>query len=397
MPTSKNAEWPKVKFGDVVRKVNNKLDPETSGLERYIAGEHMDTDNLRIYRWGTIGDGYLGPAFTSHFLPGQVLYGSRRTYLRKVAVPDFEGICANTTFVLEPSSPELLQEFLPHVMSAESFHEFSIAKSKGSVNPYINYSDLVDYEFVLPPVTDQEQVCKTLNALDFVVESYTSTASSTADLIRSLSVNELEKSGAETLPFSALANIERGVSYKSSDYTEDGVGRPFLTLKSVTRDGRYSPSGIKWVRDSFALKNRVEPGDLFFANTDLTPGRLLVGSPFFLSDEEGLADACFSMDLSRVNATDPRVTNEYIYFALNLPRVRQVMRNLTGGSTVGHLRLSGVSEIEIPVLAESEMRTFICQMRSVKTLQRNLDDHLAKLRIVRSSVLQSLIGGGDHV
>ena len=129
MPTSKNAEWPKVKFGDVVRRVNKKLDPETSGLERYIAGEHMDTDNLRISRWGTIGDGYLGPAFTSHFLPGQVLYGSRRTYLRKVAVPDFEGICANTTFVLEPSSPELLQEFLPHVMSAESFHAFSIAKS----------------------------------------------------------------------------------------------------------------------------------------------------------------------------------------------------------------------------------------------------------------------------
>ena len=387
-----------MKFGDVVRNVNaTTKDPASIGLDRVVGLDHMDPESLPLKRWDELSELNEGTSFTRIFRSGQVLFGKRRAYQKKVSVPDFDGICSGDILVFEPASDLLLPDFLPYIVQSDGFFEHALGTSAGSLSPRTKWQELAKYEFVLPPVTDQEQVCKTLNALDFVVESYTSTASSTADLIRSLSVNELEKSGAETLPFSALANIERGVSYKSSDYTEDGVGRPFLTLKSVTRDGRYSPSGIKWVRDSFALKNRIEPGDLFFANTDLTPGRLLVGSPFFLSDEEGLADACFSMDLSRVNATDPRVTNEYIYFALNLPRVRQVMRNLTGGSTVGHLRLSGVSEIEIPVLAESEMRTFICQMRSVKTLQRNLDNHLAKLRIVRSSVLQSLIGGGDHV
>jgi type I restriction enzyme, S subunit len=88
---------PLVKFGDVVRQVKDKVDPKDSGLERYVAGEHMETDNLHIRRWGTIGDGYLGPAFHMRFKPGQVLYGSRRTYLRKVAVAEFEGITANTT------------------------------------------------------------------------------------------------------------------------------------------------------------------------------------------------------------------------------------------------------------------------------------------------------------
>ncbi|MCP4002899.1 MAG: restriction endonuclease subunit S, partial [bacterium] len=81
-------------FGDVVRHVKDKVDPEESGLERYIAGEHMNSDDLIIRRWGEIGDGYLGPAFHMRFKPGHVLYGSRRTYLRKVAVADFEGITA---------------------------------------------------------------------------------------------------------------------------------------------------------------------------------------------------------------------------------------------------------------------------------------------------------------
>ncbi len=103
----------------------------------------MDTDDLRIRRWGDIGGDYLGPAFHMRFKPGQVLYGSRRTYLRKVAVADFEGICANTTFVFESKDPTvLLPELLPFIMQTEAFHDHSIKQSKGSVNPYVNFSDL---------------------------------------------------------------------------------------------------------------------------------------------------------------------------------------------------------------------------------------------------------------
>ena len=124
--------WTRVAFGDIVRQVRDRVDPEESSLERYVAGEHMDTDDLRIRRWGTIGDGYLGPAFHMRFKPGHVLYGSRRTYLRKVAVADFEGITANTTFVLETKDPQvLLPELLPFLMQTESFHAHSIEAVQG--------------------------------------------------------------------------------------------------------------------------------------------------------------------------------------------------------------------------------------------------------------------------
>jgi type I restriction enzyme S subunit len=119
----------------------------------------MDTNELRICRWGLIGEGYLGPAFHMRFKPGHVLYGSRRTYLRKVAVADFEGITANTTFVLEPKDPTaLLPALLPFIMLTESFHEHSIKQSKGSVNPYVNFSDLAWYEFALPPPEEQGRI-----------------------------------------------------------------------------------------------------------------------------------------------------------------------------------------------------------------------------------------------
>ncbi len=155
-----------VKFGDVVLKVNDKVDPQEDGLERYVAGEHMVTDDPFLREYGLVGDGYLGPAFQMRFKPGHILYGSRRTYLRKVAMSSFEGVCANTTFVLRPVNDKLAKEFLLHVMSTERFHTHSILQSKGSVNPYINFSDLVDYEFELPSLDEQARIVELMTAVD---------------------------------------------------------------------------------------------------------------------------------------------------------------------------------------------------------------------------------------
>jgi type I restriction enzyme S subunit len=51
----------------------------------------MDPSDLRSRRWGNVADGVT---FTSVFQPGQVLFGKRRAYQRKVAVADFAGVCS---------------------------------------------------------------------------------------------------------------------------------------------------------------------------------------------------------------------------------------------------------------------------------------------------------------
>ena len=155
--------WNTYILGDLVENSRRTVDPSNGEVSKYVAGEHMETDQLEISKWGEIGDGYLGPAFIRRFSVGEVLYGSRRTYLRKLSVADFEGVCANTTLVLNTKSQEiLLQEFLPFVMSTESFHAFSIRESKGSVNPYVNWSDLAKFEVSLPPLSTQKEMSKLL-------------------------------------------------------------------------------------------------------------------------------------------------------------------------------------------------------------------------------------------
>ena len=84
---------------------SGQQDPEADGFERYIGLEHLEPSDLKVRSWGEIADGVT---FTSVFRPGQVLFGKRRAYQRKVAVADFSGVCSGDIYVLEPKGDQLL-------------------------------------------------------------------------------------------------------------------------------------------------------------------------------------------------------------------------------------------------------------------------------------------------
>jgi len=177
----------RIRFGDIVKEVKHNVDRANNPYKYYVAGDHMDTDDLSIPRRGFFYEPpEPGPAFIRVFKKGQVLYGSRRTYLRKVAVADFDGICANTTFVLETKDETVfMQRLLPFLMYTENFTKFSVENSKGSTNPYILFSDLVRYEFELPPIDEQRRLVEMFWAANTARIAYKKLLTATDELVKS--------------------------------------------------------------------------------------------------------------------------------------------------------------------------------------------------------------------
>ncbi|HTA27383.1 MAG TPA: restriction endonuclease subunit S [Bacteroidia bacterium] len=154
-----------VTYTQATDKLMRKIDPVSYGIERIVAGENLQSEDFKIRDWGTVGKDFLGPAFHVLFKPGDILYGSRRTYLRKVALADFEGVCANTTYVIQANEKLLLQGLLKHIMLSERFTQYSISVSKGSTNPYINWKDLDDFTFQIPDIETQKIMVKVLDEI----------------------------------------------------------------------------------------------------------------------------------------------------------------------------------------------------------------------------------------
>lgn len=176
----------KVKFSDVVNNIKVNIDREHNPYNHYIAGDHMDTEDIHLRRKGSFETDDVGPAFTRLFKIGQILYGSRRTYLKKAAIADFEGITANTTFVFESRDESIfLTKLLPFLIQSNSFTEWSVKKSKGSTNPYVVFSDLANFEFELPELKIQKEYEDILWKIDNTREAYRNLISSLDKLNKS--------------------------------------------------------------------------------------------------------------------------------------------------------------------------------------------------------------------
>jgi len=360
--------WPRAVYGDVVRKVSDRVDVETSALDRYVAGEHMDTDDLRIRRWGTIGDGYLGPAFHMRFKPGQVLYGSRRTYLRKVAVPDFEGITANTTFVLEPKDPNvLLPELLPFIMQTESFHEHSIKQSKGSVNPYINFSDLAWYEFALPPLNEQSRIADTLHKAMAVRESTLKLESSARRALLAVSAKEFEDVLTTTNDMTSLVDIcsrkpQNGV-YKSEGFRGRGV--PMIGMRELF--------GHEVIEDNLDA-DLVDLTPVELKRFELTPSDLLFGRRSVVLEGAGKCirvgaiahPAVFESSVLRVTIDRSIADSRYVFEWFQSPKGHQQIRRIVTFTTVSGVAGSDVSRLPVPLPSLEVQRRIADRLSNVR-------------------------------
>lgn len=382
-PISK-AAWTRVAFGDVVRKVNDKIDPWDSGLERYVAGEHMDTDDLRIRRWGLIGDDYLGPAFHMRFKPGHVLYGSRRTYLRKVALADFEGITANTTFVLETKDPaRLMPELLPYLMQTEAFHSYSVKHSKGSVNPYINFSDLQAFEFLLPPIQEQARLVEALGATDALIETYRAVETTARELTDSL-VHELitrRNAGIVSITLDDLVESDRPICYgilmpglghpggvpviKVKDYPDGFIIEDELLLTTPELDEEYR-------------RSRLRSGDLLISIRG-TIGRLA----FVPASLNG---ANITQDTARLSIRSD-INADYVRLMLESADVQQQIARFTTGLAVKGINIGELRKLQIPMLPEAEQTLLVERVRKLRGAAEDVGSRLSELRAIRSSMI----------
>lgn len=156
--------WRRVKFGDVVRLSKARSqDPLADGIERYVGLEHLDPGDLRIRSWGSVADGVT---FTSVFQPGQVLFGKRRAYQRKVAVADFSGVCSGDIYVLETKDAQvLLPELLPFICQTDAFFDHAVGTSAGSLSPRTNWTSLDHFEFALSPIDEQKRLVELLGSI----------------------------------------------------------------------------------------------------------------------------------------------------------------------------------------------------------------------------------------
>ena len=331
----------RVRFGDVVKEVKINIDRKTDDHEFFIAGEHMESENIHITKRGRFADSDVGPAFIRLFKPGQILYGSRRTYLKKVAVADFEGITSNTTFVLETKDPNImLQELLPFIMLTDNFTAYAVKNSKGSTNPYILFSDLAAYEFELPDIEEQKRLTAKLLACDRAKEAYKKQIQATDDLVKSQFIEMFTDTPKGKL--SDIATITMGQSPDGKTYNTDGNGMPFYQGKTEFGD-LYIGDATTWT---------TAPSRIAEANDVLMSVRAPVGST-----NVATKTCCLGRGLAGIRPIEGKSTTMFILYSMR--SIEDDIENMGVGSTFKAINKDVVYNLPIPIASIELQNRFV--------------------------------------
>lgn len=388
------SDWQLVRFGDVAIQQKQSVDRDNTELTRYVKGEHMGSEDLHIREWGELTNEYLGPAFIRKFEEGDILYGSRRTYLRKVAVAHFDGITANTTFVIKANEAKIDKRLLPFVMLSEGFAEHSIRNSKGSVNPYINWKDIANYEFLLPPKDQQAKLAELLWAMDEVIEKSLRLESINSHLFETSrnSIFSLNESDQNLNVFSDKQYLNKKFSqiivkmlngiYKPKEFQGQGermINMGELFAYPVITDEEMSLISLT---DKEKEQFLVEEGDLIFARRSLVvegAGRCsIIGRHH--------TPMTFESSMIRVRLDSKMVNPKYIYHFLKSTEGKKRIRRIVGFTTVAGIASSDLANVKVPIVSierqnqianyldmfDSLFLTLAAKVSSSKSLQKSL-------------------------
>jgi type I restriction enzyme S subunit len=152
-------------FGEIA-ECDKKYPEHEKEVDRFVGLEFIEADNFQLQGWGEIAN---GTTFSKRFVKGDVLFGKRRAYLKKVAVADFDGICSGDILVIRAKAKKMLQGLLPYYISADAFIQHAISTSAGSLSPRTKWKDLAELEVSIPDLKTQEKIFEVLQQLDKTV------------------------------------------------------------------------------------------------------------------------------------------------------------------------------------------------------------------------------------
>jgi type I restriction enzyme S subunit len=336
-------DWRRVKFGDVVRLSKARSqDPLADGYERYVGLEHLEPGDLRIRSWGNVADGVT---FTSVFRPGQVMFGKRRAYQRKVAVADFAGVCSGDIYVLETKDAQvLLPELLPFICQTDTFFDRAVGTSAGSLSPRTNWTSLAGFEFALPSKDEQLEIIKLLSLFDHQVEQYSDALVELNQLKASLTQAEFVDSDVPPVPLSQLC-IKSGIQIgpfgaqlHSYDYVVDGIP---VVMPADMANGKIVLDRIARVSETKASElkqHKVRQADI------LLPRRGELDRRAWVSEaEEGWLCGTGSIRIRVADNINPRA----VFYALSMPTTVAWLKANAVGTTMPNLNSKIVASIPV--------------------------------------------------
>lgn len=272
---------PEYRFDEIAINSKEKKKPTEEDKYTYIGLEHLDSGSLTVSRWGS-EIAPTGDKLVMH--KGDVLFGKRRAYQKKVAIAPFDGIFSAHGMVLRPREEVITKDFFPLFISSDYFLDEAIKISVGSLSPTINWSDLKELTFTIPTLEEQKKLAPVIWAAIDTKNAYKKLLLGIDELVKSQFIEMFgdtisDNQMYETVTLDKVFDKPQGGEWGEDD--TDGNGIPVLRTTNFTDEGviNYKDVTTRIIDPKKIEKKSIRNGDILIeksgGSTEKPVGRVV--------------------------------------------------------------------------------------------------------------------------
>lgn len=368
------SNWLSVRFDQMAEQVNQRVEPNDADADIYVGLEHLDSESLKIRRWGSPAD--VG-ATKLVFRKGDIIFGRRRVYQRKLAVADFDGICSAHAMVLRARPCVVLPEFLPFFMQSDLFMNRALEISVGSLSPTINWHTLAIQEFALPPLAEQRRIAEVLGAIEQCLQAVQIAHQKSWVLWRAISAKEFNRATE------CVDRLERHYAIPSGQV--DPRDEEFADLPLIAPNHIESETGelleLETAREQGAISGKYlyEPGVVIYSK--IRPNLAKVA----IAPCRGLCSA----DMYPLQP-EPTLRAEYLHDLLLSDSFTQFAISMSMRTGMPKLNRKQLSRYECRVPSLEQQDEYLEHALAVRSARNALQGRTNELKYLRTAVHQEL-------
>ena len=236
------SKWKPTKLGTLAEDISVRVDkPGNSEYDRFVGLDNFISGDINIKSWASTKN---LTSSAKAFKAGDILFARRNAYLRRASLVDFDGCCSGDAFVIRENKDKVVPGFLAFLMNTNSLWDYANSNAAGTMSKRVKWRDLAEYEFLLPPKSEQARLAELLWALDEVIEKekevHLNFAQYKNSLVDELLTGKRRSPGfAKTLNKYSLveiANFRRGSfpqPYGLPEWYDDENGFPFVQVYDI--------------------------------------------------------------------------------------------------------------------------------------------------------------------
>ena len=377
----------KYRFDQIAINSTEKKKPVEEDRFTYLGLEHLDSGTLKVTRFGS-EVAPIGEKLVMH--KGDVLFGKRRAYQKKVAIAPFDGIFSAHGMVLRPKENVIDKDFFPLFISSDYFLDAAIKISVGSLSPTINWRDLKELEFELPDMDSQRKLAEVLWSINDTMEAYKKLISATDELVKS---QFMEQFGCYLGDEPRCATVEQvctvfadGDWIESKDQADDGIR---LIQTGNVGNGVYLDKGerARYIdEETFARLNCTEvlPNDILISRLPDPVGRACI-------IPDGLGKTITAVDCSIVRLKRHVLPEFFVAYTMTTLYAAQIGSSVTG-STRKRISRKNLGQVVIPTPDIDQQEQFAAFVRQSDKSKFELEQALSELTATYKRIIAENLG-----